>query len=499
MSTDPEAVPTRARVLRGVAWKAGSQSFAQVMQIVVAIVLARLLTPHDYGLAAMVLVFAALVPIFADLALGSALVQRDRLTEDDRSTVFWLSGITGLGFTLIGIALSWPIAHFYREPEVQPLFAVLSLGFVIRALGSTQTALLSREMNFRSLELRMIAGTAVGSVVGITVAFVGGGAWAIILQQVVGALVSTMLLWVFTPWRASFRFSMSSVHRLARFSGNVFGTRILFYLNRNADNLLVGRFLGPSALGAYALAYNVMLLPMSRIGAPVVEVFFPAFSRMQEDRERLASLWIRINRVIGALTIPAMLGLIVVAPEFVRVVFGEKWAEAIPVLQLLAWVGLLQSLQSTNSSLLMALDRTQKLLGYAAVALVASLVAFVLGLHWGIVGVAAAYAVASSFVEPYYTLLTARALRVSVWSFWRGLSGVAQAAAGMTAVVLAVRWLLPEALGDGARLAIMIGVGIATYVPLALWRAPEVIAELSATRRRRTESGRPLAPQTLEH
>lgn len=488
----PEPPAMRTRVLRGIAWKAGSQMFAQITQIVVAVILARLLTPRDYGLAAMVLVFAALVPIFADLALGSALVQRDRLTEDDRSTVFWLSGATGLGFTLLGIALSWPIAAFYGEPEVQPLFAALSLGFVVRSLGSTQAALLSREMDFRSLELRMIAGTAVGSVVGISLALGGFGAWAIILQQVVAAVVSTVLLWVFTPWRPAARFSMASVRRFAGFSGNVFGTRILFYLNRNADNLLVGRYLGPQSLGAYALAYNVMLLPMSRLGAPVVEVFFPAFSQMQRDFDRLASLWIRVNRMIGALTIPAMLGLIIVAPEFVRVVFGEQWTAAIPVIQLLAWVGLLQSLQSINSSLLMALDRTRTLLRYAVVVLVASLLAFVLGLHWGIVGVAAAYAIASTFVEPYYTYLTARALQVQVLSFPRALAGVAQAATGMTLVVLASRSLLPDTLGDGGRLALMIAIGILVYVPLVLWRAPEIRAELADARKRRSE------PSSLE-
>jgi O-antigen/teichoic acid export membrane protein len=487
----------RTRILRGVAWKASSQIFAQIAQVVVAIILARLLTPRDYGLAAMVIVFAALLPIFADLAFGSALVQRARLTEDDRSTVFWLSGATGLACTIVGIALSWPIAAFYGEPEVQPLFAVLSLGFVVRSLGTTQAALLSREMDFRSLELRMIAGTAAGAAVGITTALGGYGPWAIILQQIAAAVASTLLLWVFSDWRPSRRLSAASVRRLAGFSGNVFGTNLLFYLNRNADNILIGRFLGAKSLGAYALAYNVMLAPMSRLSAPIVEVLFPAFSRRQDDSAWLADAWVRVNRLIGAITVPAMLGLIATAPEFVRVVFGDRWESAIPVIQLLAWVGLMQSLQSLNSSLLMARDRTHTLLRYAVIVLIGSLGAFVLGLYWGIVGVAAAYAIVSTAIEPYYTWLTARALGVSTWSFFRGLAGVAQASAAMLAIVLLVRTLLPSGLGDGGTLAVLLAVGVVSYLPLASWRAPQLRAELATIRRDR-RSRQPVVRRVAE-
>jgi O-antigen/teichoic acid export membrane protein len=484
----PASDGLKARILRGLAWKAGSQVFAQIAQIVVAVILARLLTPRDYGLAAMVLVFAALLPIFADLALGSALVQRDRLSEEDRATVFWLSSATGLAFTGAGIALSWPIAAFYGEPEVQPLFAVLSLGFVVRALGTTQTALLNRELDFRSLEIRMIAGTAVGACVGIGMAIAGYGAWAIILQQLAAAVVATTLIWIFSPWRPTVRFSTESLRRLAGFSANVFGTRLLFYANRNADNILIGRYLGPQALGAYSLAYNIMLLPIGRLAAPVVEVLFPAFSRMQHEPERLAAAWVRVNRLVGSLTIPAMAGLMVVAPEFVHVVFGDQWDSAIPVIRLLAWVGLLQSLQSLNSSILMARNRTRTLLWYAGVVLVASLAAFVVGLKWGIVGVAAAYAVSSTIVEPYYTYLTARAIDVSLWSLVRGLRGVAQAAGLMLVVVLVVRHGVEDSVGDLVTLVVLIALGVAVYVPFVFWRDPGLRAELAALRRHSSSS-----------
>jgi O-antigen/teichoic acid export membrane protein len=476
----------RSKVVRGLAWKVVSQVYGLAWHTAVAITLARLLTPGDYGLAAMVIVFAAIVPVFSDLALGSALVQRRELSEADRSTVFWVSTGIGAGFTLVGIALSWPLAAFYGEPEVQPLFAALSLTFVVTALGTTQRALLTRDMNFKSLELRIMLGTLVSGSSGIALAATGFGAWAIVGQQIILATVSTVLLWRFSTWRPRFLFSRDSFRRLAGFGLNVFGTRILFYGNRNADNLLVGRVLGAGPLGVYALSYNIMLAPLSRLGWPIGEVLYPAFSRLQDDPERTAQAWVRINRLVGAITIPATLGLIVVAPEFVTVVLGERWREAEPVIRLLAWVGLLQSLGTLNSAILRARDRTGTLLRYAAIALVASLVGFTVGLEWGIVGVAAGYAVSSTFVEPLYAWFTARALGISPLALPRGLRGVFEAAGAMAGLLLATKvGLLPGDLHAAWRFVVLILLGFALYVPLIAWRAPEVLAELKDIRRSR--------------
>jgi O-antigen/teichoic acid export membrane protein len=498
-----EALPTpsmRTRVLRGVAWKVISQVFGQGWQTVVVIVLARLLFPEDYGLAAMVLVFAAVVPVFSDLALGAALVQRRDLTESDRSTVFWTSVAIGAAFTLLGIAVSWPLAEFFGEPQVQPLLAVLSVSFVVTALGSTQRALLTRAMNFRSLEMRMMAGSFAAGLAAIALAAAGFGAWAIIGQQVILAAVSTVLLWAFSSWRPRLMFSGRSLRRLIGFSANVFGTRLLFYVNRNADNVLVGRVLGAGSLGAYNLAYHIMLAPLGRIGWPIAEVLFPAFSSMQDEPGRVAAAWIRVNRLVGSLTVPTTLGLAVLAPEFVTAVLGDRWSAAEPVIRLLAFVGLLQSLGTLNSAVLQARDRTGSLLRYAIVALVASLTAFVVGLEWGIVGVAAGYAISSAFVEPYYAWLTARALDTPLSALLRGLRGVFEAALAMAGCVLAVKlFLIPEDLHAAWRLLLLVLLGAAVYVPLCAWRVPEVPAEIRGVLRTRAARATPLArPQPNE-
>jgi O-antigen/teichoic acid export membrane protein len=497
---DPVSVEAiRRRVLSGVAWKALSAVVRQVSRIATAVILARLLSPHDYGIAGMVLVLSSLVLIFADLAFGAALVQRPELTEEDRSTVFWTNAAGGLLFTLGGIALSGPVAAFYGQPAVKPLFAAFSITFLVTALSSTQSALLSREMNFRSLELRQMLSYGAGAIVGIVAAAEGAGAWALISQQITIAVASTVLLTIFSPWRPKLLFSFASLRSMAGFSGRVFLTRLLFYANRNADNILVGRFIGSAALGAYALAYNVMLMPFSQISSPIQEVLFPAFSRVQHDTQRIAGGWLRVNRMVGAISIPSLLGLIIVAPDFVHVVLGHRWAAATPVIQILSWVGLVQSLQGLNSSILEARNRTQDLLRYSVVVLTASLIAFVGGLHWGIVGVATGYAISTTLVEPYYTLLTARAVELPLRTFVASLRGVAEAAILMAAAVLGTRVLLVGAgAAPFARLVLCIVAGGLVYFPACAWRAPELLAELRALRPRGRRAPAVGAPQPSE-
>ena len=474
----------RGRVLGGIAWKVVSQVVLQASRVVVAIVIARLLAPHDYGLAAMALIFSSLVLVFSDLALGAALVQRRTLTEDDRSTVFWTSAAAGLAFTLAGIAASGPIAGFYGQPHVKALFAALSLAFVVTSLGTVQAAVLTRAMDFRRLELSVMGGNLAGAAVGITAAFAGLGAWAIILQQLATAAVSSLLLFIVCPWRPRLRFSTARLRSLRGFSANVFGQRVLYYLHRNTDNLLVGRFLGPAALGAYGLAYNVMLVPFTRIAGPLQEVLFPAFSRLQDDPRRIAEVWIRVTRLVAALAMPALVGLAIVAPDFVHVVLGPRWTKATPVLQILVWVGLLQSLQTLNTGILIALDRTRLLFRFSIGFFAAHLVAFVVGVQFGIVGVATGYAISSTVVEPLFSWLTARVLGISPFEVPRALAGVAQAAAAMGLSVLLVRVLLVhEGVAPELRLLGLTLLGAAIFVACCVWRAPEVADEVRALRR----------------
>jgi O-antigen/teichoic acid export membrane protein len=477
----------RGQVFNGLAWKVLSQVVGQGGRLVVAILLARLLAPRDFGLASMCLVFSSLVLVFSDLALGAALVQREKLSDQDRATAFWTSVAAGVLFTLIGLVAAMPLAAFYHEPDVKPLLMVLSSTFLISSIATTHEALLVRELQFRAVELRVMVGLLAGAAAGVITALQGGGPWAIIAQQVTTALVTTILIVKRSPWRPTLRFSRAALRDMSGFSGFVLGHRLLYYIHRNADNLLIGRFVGAAGLGVYTLAYNVMLIPFSRIAGPIQQVLFPAFSRMQDQPERIAALWIRATRLVGAISIPALCGLVVVAPDFVPVVFGHRWDDAVPLIQILAWVGLLQSLQTLNTEILQARDRTSTIFRFSIVFFVAHLTAFAVGLHWGVEGVAVAYAISSTLVEPVFTWLTARAVGISPLRLLQSFWGIVQAAVVMGAVVYVLRSVLIDAgAGELVRLALCVLAGILVYVPLCAWRQPEVLDEIRRVRAGRT-------------
>jgi O-antigen/teichoic acid export membrane protein len=492
VNAEPSGTVTSG-VRRGLRWKMYSQGYSQIARIAVAVLLARALSPHDYGEIGMAAVFVTLVLIFSDLAFGTALIQRPEITEKDRSTIFWLTTAVGALLTAAGYVAAPSIAGFYGEPGVTDIFRVLSLTFVITALGATHSALLTRAMDWRGLELRQIGAVTAGAVTAVVGVVAGWGLWAVVTQQVAIALASTLLLWACTGWRPRFCFSLTSLRQMAGFSVNVFGTRLLFYADRNVDNLLIGRFIGASALGLYAVAYNLMLVPLERIAGPLQQVFYPAVARLQAQPERMGRAWIRATRLIGAITTPAMLGVMVTAPDLVRVVLGSKWDGAVPVVQVLAWVGLHQSLARLNSSVLQAANRTELMLRYAIVTVIADVVAFGVGAHWGILGIAVAYAITTTLIAPLYFRLAASSVGLTAFGFLREMSGIMQASVLTGLAALGTREaLLAAGAGPAARLVLVAAVGAIVAPVFVALRARSVLDDALRVLPERFVRSRPL-------
>jgi len=483
----PETTPTlRQQVVSGVGWKIATVAVVQVTRIVVGVILARLLVPRDFGLASMALLFVGVASVFTDLSFGQALIARREITERDRSTAFWTTVAAGALCAGAGVAAAPLVADFFSTPAVSHLFAVTSILFLITSFSSTQIALLTREMQFRSLQLREMAGTVLGGVVGVVLAFSGLGAWALVVQALTAEGVSLVLVWRFSSWRPRMTWSSESFRRLGGFAGKTSGARVLGYVNLNADNFLIARFLGAAPLGVYSVAYNVMFAPIARIAAPIQQVLFPAFALIAADRPRAGGAWLRGSRIVAAITVPAFVGLAVVAPDFVPVVLGHRWHKAIPVLQLLCIAGLAQSLQTLNHSMLQALDRAGALLAFMIFSATLTVSAFAIGLHWGVVGVAAGFAVARTTALPVFTTIVARAAQTPVLAFAGAVRPVLEVSAAMGALALGLRLGL-EAAGAsaGLRLVAVVLVGAAVYLGLLARREPGLVREIWRLIRRR--------------
>jgi O-antigen/teichoic acid export membrane protein len=273
-------------------------------------------------------------------------------------------------------------------------------------------------------------------------------------------------------------FSRDRLRTLGGFGVKTLLMRNLVWVNLNTDNLLVGRFLGSVALGTYSVAYNVMVLPSSNITAPLRDVLYAAFARLQHDSRRLGDVWLRVNNIAGSVLVPAFLGLAAVAPDFVPVVLGPHWHGAIPVLQLLSLGGAVGSLQAFNGQVYQALGKPGLFLRFTCFATVVMFSAFVVGLRWGVVGVAGSYAVARAIMLVVNSVQMSRLMDFNLWRMTRSYLEVIGRAAAMGAVVFAARAaLLDLGVPVGVRLVVLIVGGTLVYLALTFVLAPELVRD----------------------
>ena len=450
------------------------------------VILAHLLAPNDFGLAGMVLVFSGLIQLLADVGFSASLIQLPALSEEDRSTAFWTSLAVATALFLVAFAVAPAVAAFYHEPRLRWMFVAVATGFVTAALSSTQASLFWRRMEFRALELRGMFATVAAAAVGIGTAAAGLGAWSLILQAVAAGVISAAAIWLLSPWRPHFVFSVAALRRMAGFSANVFCARFLNYGDRNADNLLVGRFLGSGALGIYSIGYSVIVIPFERLVDPIRNVITPALASLQNDLPGMRALWLRGVRVMASIFFPVMAGVIIVCPDFVETVLGSRWTSAIPVIQILAWVALIQSVSFLSPPIYQSRNRSGLLLRLTVLAFALDLSSFIVGLHWGVVGVAGAYALANTLViTPLNVIVVTRLLMCRPRVLVMDLRGVIEATLVMSAATYLVRRLLEiDGFGPAPRLVLSIATGMIVYALMCRWREPAIFRELRLRRLR---------------
>jgi len=478
VDSEDTSLDLRSAVVTGVRWKMLTQFVFEGSRVVVAIMLTHLLSPTDYGVAAMAFVAASFASVLVDPSLGQVLVQRPAISEDDRSTAFWTTFGVGALFTIGGVALSGVVAGWFGEPQVQGLFIALSLGFVIGAAGMTQTSLLTRQLAFRSLEIRQIVATLIGAVFALAIGLAGLGPWAIIGNSLAFTVSCTVMVWFLTPWRPRAIYSFASLRSMGGFSSKLFVARIVGWFNGYADNLLVGRYLGPADLGAYSLAFSVCVVPLVDIGRPIEQLLGPTFAKI-DDPERLERAWLHAKRLASALLAPGFLALAVAAPDLVPVVFGEKWHSVIVPLQLLCLGGVATALTSLNGSFLYSQGKGGTVLRLSVAFTIVTVAGFVIGLHWGIVGVAASTAVTRWMLVPFNMVLTTRAVGINFWKTMGAGSFVLVLAVAAAAAELGIRQaLLAAGVPTVVRLIVESAAFLAVYLALLRIATPAVLSEI---------------------
>jgi len=450
-------------VLAGTRWMTGCQFATQATRFLASVALARLLDPKDLGVIALAMVVVLFVDIFKEMGTGAAIIQRRDVSQSLLSSVFFAN--VGFGVTLAGIvAVGAPLtSRMLDNPSVVPVLQFIGLDLAISSFGNIQQALLRRGLAFRRLVTVTLSGVAVSAVVSVALAAAGVGVWSIVAGTLAGSVTSVVVSWRLSAWRPSMTFRWSELSGIAGFSLNLTAFNFVNFFLVNADKVIVARALGVRALGIYSLAQRLLMYPIYSIGTVLQEVLFPTFARMADDEE-LQRGYLRACGGIAMVTFPLMVGAAVVVHPFVLAVLGDKWLPIVPLVRIFGPIGALQAVMYTVSTLYVAKARTDWLFrwGLGSGALV--LISYAVGVRWGLVGLAAGYAVAiavltlPAFVIPFRLIhLPIRRLAVVLWPY-------AKATAVMAAVSVGVQLLVARvASGPTVVLVVSALAGAITY------------------------------------
>ena len=428
--------------MKGLAWAAIGQWSGKAASFLVFLVLSRLLKPEDFGLIALASVFTAFLAIFHQQGFGDAIIQRADLEPAHLDTAFW-TGLTLASLLTFGTWLAaGSIAGLFHEERLAPVLAWLSIGFVLEALSNTQASILRRELAFRSLAMRTLASITVGGVSGIILAYLGFGVWSLVGQTLFGSMAGIVVLWTSSKWRPRLVFSRKHFGDLFSFGRNMIAINVLDFLNRRSDDFLIGYFLGPTLLGYYTIAYKLLLTMTDLLTRVSSTVAFPLFSRIQDHPERLRRGFFTVTRFTSLIAFPAFLGVVVLAPEIIVIVFGEKWAPSIPVMRVLAFIGILQSVYFFNRTILLAKNKPSWSLKLGILNSVSNVTAFAVAVHWGIVAVAAAYVIRGYLLSPLPVWLVSRLIHFRLSEYLRQYIPAVAGSCSMVAVLLLFRQFL---------------------------------------------------------
>ncbi|MEL4320447.1 lipopolysaccharide biosynthesis protein [Leifsonia sp. YIM 134122] len=456
-----------ARAARGAAVTVGGQGIRILIQVVSVVTLARLLSPQDYGLVAMVLAVVGVAEIFRDFGLSSAAVQVPLLSRGQRDNLFWIN--TGLGVVLAGIALlAAPLVGLlYREPDVVALTQVLSLTFVLNGLAAQYRADRNRQLKFAVLALSDVGGAAIGLGVAISTALLGWGYWALAAQQLTQGLVALVVLVGSARWLPRLPDRSADVRGLLRFGWHLVGTQLVGYITNNIDSVIVGVRFGAAQLGIYSRGFQLLMQPLGQLRAPTTTVALPVLSRLQNDPARYDEFLVRGQQALGY-TLVAGLGVVVAAADpLVAILLGPQWQEVVPILRILAAAGAFQTLAYVGYWVYLSRALTSDLLRYSMVTSVVKIACILIGSYWGIIGVAIGYAAGPAIAWPISiiwlsTRTTIPARRLVLGALRMLAVATVAAGAGWLAAVAST------ALGVVAEAAIAIGVTLAVYAIIAL-------------------------------
>ena len=487
LRTDHLAADLAGRSVRGGAVTMTAQALGLVLHLSATVILARLLTPGDYGLVAMVTAVTGFAALFQDAGLSAATVQRAEVTHAQVSTLFWVNVAVSVVLGSVVAALAPAVAWFYGEPRLTAVTAIAGATFLFGGLAVQHAALLRRQMRFAALAGVQLGAQAVGLVVGLAAAWAGAGYWALVALSAASAAANATLVWLACGWRPGRPARADGVGGLLRFGGHLTGFNTANYVASNAANVLIGRWWGAGPLGLYSRAYALLVLPLRQVNGPFAAVMVPALSRLADDPVRRERAYLRSAGAVALATMPPAAGMAVAAPDVIAAALGPDWGGVVPIFRWLTLYAFVQPVCNTFGWLFLASGRTREMSRWGLAAACAVAAGSAAATPFGPAAVAAAYAAVGLASAPVLVAYLWRLGLLDPRRLPAALAPPAAVAAACGAAAWGVAAVLPPEAAPLARLTAEAAAGLAAAVAAAFALPPtrRQLRDLPAHARRR--------------
>ncbi|PSF37812.1 flippase [Aphanothece hegewaldii CCALA 016] len=453
----------KKQTIQGIFWSAIQNWGGQTGSLIVFLILARLLTPEAFGLVALANVFINFMQIFLEQGFAQVLIQRENIDEQHINTAFWTQIILGIILTIISWLTANQIANYFKISQLAPILQCFSILFFINSLIQIQIALLKRNFAFKVTAMRTLLGITIGGIIGVVMSFLGYGVWSIVGQQLSYEIVGVFVLWNASDWRPKLQFSWSHLADLMNFSLNLLGFQLVNFFNQRTDNLLIGYFLGEVALGYYAIAHRILQVMTQLLIGTLNQVALPTFSRLQSDSKRFIEAFYRATQLTSIFAFPVFFAVIILAPELVITLFGEKWHNAIPIMQILSFAGILRSISFYQRSAFMALGQPLLNFKLGLINAIFNLIACGVAVQWGIRAVAVAYVISDYLVFPFSQWLLSQLISIKFKTYLAQFLAPVICTSIMVLTLLFTQKILTYYLNPSGRLVICSMIGIVVY------------------------------------
>lgn len=353
---------TRGLILKSLFWKYLEKSGVQGISFIVSIILARLIAPSEFGLIAIVMILIELSNVVVEGGFNSALVQKKEPTNADFSTILYVSVVVSIAIYVVLYIVSPYIADFYSETRLASVLKVLCIILIIKAFNSVQNAYISKKMLFKKSFFCNFIAVAISGIIGITMAIMGYGIWALVCQQIISQLAVCLTMWFMVRWRPTISFSEESLKALFSFGWKIFATNAMIAIFKNIRGLLVGKMFGPSDLAFFERGRQFPNIIIDNLSSTIQAILFPVFANKQDDPAAVKSMLRRSIKTSTLFVAPMMVALIVMAKPIVTLLLTEKWLSTVPFVQIFCIAYLLMPIQTSNMQVITALGRSDLLL-----------------------------------------------------------------------------------------------------------------------------------------